>query len=614
MLILGVSVFAQNHSIKEAKMSRGPIWDQSVIDKEPATPIKPFVIPGAKSPQEIPISSSANIYTLIVESSTCLSANQDLGLVMFTSRANPTTGLGTSSGNIINSISTTFGQTWKHIIATGDSKSNRYPSGVIYNPTGNTNVNNAYSVICGPTTDGTAWIENYWGSVKLDSTNHNVVYEDYSVFSQDFPRYGLTATSDGKIHVLGDQYFFTDNVGITTFDYLVMNNGTFNSTSNKFDWNRVKIYNTFAKLGSDSTIEVSSWNTAWSPDGNFGYVWALGIDSANPNTSYQPIVFKSIDKGATWSKLPFFSFADIPVIYDNIYPVNSDTSGLVRRPYFLENDGVVDNTGNLHLFALIYGALTTHHDSLSWFRYREHVLFHLYTKPSGGWDADSISNFYTNYVPAANSPITGLGWDHRTQASRTADGTKIFAVWTDTDSTASNINLYPNLTVWGKDLVNNTTYPITDFTTGTTLEGTCYFHFASDIALVKGTDIVIPVTFATTGAAPEDPVSHYYLTSIGFGPSIGINAIDKSADLSLAGCYPNPVSDIANVRISLGKAASTSIEVYNVTGQKVASVNYGLLSTGEHNLTLDVQNLNRGVYVFIVKAGNETASGKIIRQ
>lgn len=617
-MICSLNLFAQNPVNNTAKEVHNKIAAQQIIDVPPSTPVKPFVMPPPKSPQMIGISSSANAYSIIVESSTCLTANQDLNAIMFTARANPAGGIGTSSGNIVTSFSTTTGYTWSSIFATTDTELNRYPSGVIYNPTGNTNIDDAYAVVCGPTTDGFDWLKNFWGSAKLDDTHQNVVYEDYSVFAQDFPRYGMSAPGSGKIHVLGDRYVFTTGIGITTWDYLVMNNGTFNATTNSFDWDRVKIYNAFYNPGGPGArIFVSSYNNAWSPDGSVGYVWALGIDSANPNTSFQPVVFKSVDHGATWNKLPFTNFADIQAINDSIWPVQGDPQ--LKRAYFRGDiDGVVDNDGELHFVATITGAYSTNPDSLTYIYVAElSHIYHVYTTASG-WDAERIGTIYTDYVPSDQSGYgsgaDALGWDHRMQMARSSDGTKIFASWVDSDPTQYTTVIAPNINVWGKNLTANTFYPLTDFTTGTLIDGMCYFHYMSDIVLESGADILVPMTVAGLGATPLNPVTHYYLSSIGFGPTIGVREVNKSNPISIIGSYPNPASDITDIRINLGQSSAVSVEVFSMTGQKVLANDYGVVTAGEHKFTLDVENLRSGVYVYVVKAGNETASGKLVRK
>lgn len=616
LLVLSAGLFAQTPVNTEPELARHKMQARQIIDQPVNVTANPVMLMPAKSNNKIAISSSANAYTLLVEETTCLTANQDLNAMMFTSRGNPAEGIGSGSGSIVVSYSTTTGYSWKSILATNDGKGNRYPGGVIYNPTGNTDINNAYAVVCGPTTDGSGWIENFWGSVKLDSTNQHVVYENKITYDQDFPRYGMAAPGSGKVHVLGDKYVFTSGVGITEWHYVTLNTGTFNATSNKFDWNRVNIYNTFANPALDLAYEVSSYSTAWSPDGSVGYVYILGIDSANPNTSYQPVVFKSTDFGATWNKLPFYDFSLNTTLNTNIWATLADPS--VSRPFFSSQmEAVVDNNGELHMFGVITGAYSTHPDSLGYtFKYEPKNLYHVYTTPTG-WEADLVSTIYTLTVDAAESGYgsgaDAIGWDHRVQMARTADGTKIFGVWADSDTTFFPNVLAPNINVWGKNLTNNTTYPVTDFTTGTSNDGVCFFHYVSDIALETNGNIVIPVTITNIGLSPVNPVYHFYLPNVGYGPTIGLNEINNEAQLSIIGVHPNPVSEVANVRINLGQSSNVSVEVFTIAGQKVHRADFGQLAAGENQLQLNVDHLNSGMYVYVVTAGQQKASGKLLR-
>ncbi len=617
LLILAMwcgAMFAQAPVNTEPELAKNKIFTKQVLDRTVDVVTKPVVKMPSKSSSKIGIHTSSNIYTLLVSETTCLTANQDLNAIMFTARGDAGTGMGVGSGSIVVSCSQTYGYSWKNILATNDGKGNRYPSGVIYNPTGNTNIENAYAVVSGPTTDGSGWMENFWGSVKLDSTSQNVVYENYSVFAQDFPRYGMAAPGSGKIHVLGDKY--------TTgppfiYEYAVMNTGTFNPTNNNFDWNRVKIYNKMANPAQDMSDEISSWNTAWSPDGSVGYVYFIGIDSANPNTSYQPVVLKSVDLGATWTKLPFYDFANSTVLQANIWGTLYDST--LQRPFFSsECEAVVDNNGNLHMVGVITGAYSINPDSLGYtFKYEPKELYHYYTT-STGWEVEHIGTINTLTVLAAESGFgTGadaVGWDHRVQMSRTADGTKIFAVWADSDTAFFTNVLAPDINVWGKDLTNNIVYPITNFTTGTVNDGVCYFHYVSDITLEFAGNVLIPVTFAKLGVGPADPVEHYFLPGIGYGPTVGVKEVVQGAPLSIIGSFPNPASDITNIRINLGSAADVNVEVFNIAGQKIHAVEYGRLPEGENRLQLDVANLNSGMYVYVVQAGQTKATGKMIRR
>ena len=308
-----------------------------------------------KSSYMTQISSSCNAYTLADAEARCLSYNQDANLLMFCHRGNPIAGIGLNTGSIINSISTDGGMNWKDLVVTKDTtKHNRYPSGVIFNFSGNSNYKNAYSVFSGPVTNDINWNANYFGSAKFDSSHFDYQYYPKSSSNQqDYPYLGMTVGSDSIAHVLGFKND-TNKSGLETGLTVFINNGKFDSTTNKFNWTNSKIKHPFYKT-TNGAIQELSFNMAWSSNGKIGYVFFIGIDSANNYKTFQPIVYKSIDKGNTWHLLPIYNFRNLHDITKYIGPLRADTS--LRKPMFNYEsyNGAVDANGNLHFARLERG-------------------------------------------------------------------------------------------------------------------------------------------------------------------------------------------------------------------------------------------------------------------
>lgn len=575
--------------------------------------------------QKNPISSSGNVYTLLVPESSCLSYNKDLGALSFIHRADPSAGIGSITGNIVASYSSTYGILWDQILVTNDAKNNRYPSGVIYNPTGNLDLAGAYVALSGPVTDGSAWVENFWASARLDSSNQTVTYEDYATYDQEFPRLGFTACDDGKLHVMGTKYVFTSGVGVTSYSHVTMNTGAFNAVNTAFDWTRVDVSPKFAQLSFDGALEVSSYSSAWSQDGTIGYMYFIGIDSAYNQTSYQPILYKTTNSGLTWTKQPDFDFRTINAIQSSIWSTLANDT--VARPFFAgECEAVVDNNGDFHMFGIITGAYSTHPDSLGYtFLFEPNKLFHTWTTATG-WDAEFIATIYTNSVSTTDALFgTGAdatGWDHRVQAARSYDGSKVFCVWSDTDTlyaimNASNrlINSSPDLYAWGKDLGTSTVYPVTNYTAGTSLEAECYFHYVSEVIIQDGTNQIIPVTISeidlNSSTGPLNPTYHYYVTNVGYGPTIGLNEVEKVPVMDVSNIYPNPSTGLTNVDIDLLESTDVLIRVYDISGRLVYSADHGQLAAGLHTLTMSIDNAAPGMYICNVNAGSKNITRKL---
>lgn len=72
---------------------------------------------------------------------------------------------------------------------------------------------------------------------------------------------------------------------------------------------------------------------------------------------------------------------------------------------------------------------------------------------------------------------------------------------------------------------------------------------------------------------------------------------------SLSQNYPNPFNPTTKINFSLGKASNVKLIVYNILGQKVATLVNGFMPSGAHQIHFDAKLLSSGVYFY----GLETA-------
>jgi Secretion system C-terminal sorting domain len=62
----------------------------------------------------------------------------------------------------------------------------------------------------------------------------------------------------------------------------------------------------------------------------------------------------------------------------------------------------------------------------------------------------------------------------------------------------------------------------------------------------------------------------------------------------------------------LGKAGFATLNVYNVLGQKVATLVSGNLQAGTHAVDFNAANLSTGVYIYRLEANDNVAIKKMI--
>ncbi|MCX6243573.1 MAG: T9SS type A sorting domain-containing protein [Bacteroidetes bacterium] len=82
-------------------------------------------------------------------------------------------------------------------------------------------------------------------------------------------------------------------------------------------------------------------------------------------------------------------------------------------------------------------------------------------------------------------------------------------------------------------------------------------------------------------------------------------------ELSDLKVFPNPVTGVANVSFNLKNAESVILNLYNSTGQLVKSVNQGSFPAGNQECSLDVHNLQSGIYMLKMQAGAQVFISKI---
>ncbi len=81
---------------------------------------------------------------------------------------------------------------------------------------------------------------------------------------------------------------------------------------------------------------------------------------------------------------------------------------------------------------------------------------------------------------------------------------------------------------------------------------------------------------------------------------------------SLSQNSPNPFNPVTTIEYSLAREAQTTLTVYSVTGEKVATLADGLMSAGKHSAVFDGSNLASGMYFYRLEADGMVKSGKMM--
>ena len=656
------------------------------------------------------IGSSWNMYTVLSPSTNPVHANNSLGTISYTHRQNSDFPGG--SGVIQTTWSEDGGLSWGNYVlqpTNDETQFNRYPSGLILDPTGNSDMANAQTIVTGPTTSSAAsgWVGNYFYNFDLDGSGgreFNLLNTDAEFSS--FTRNSMMADKNNIVRVLGyednglilttgeydaiGQSYYTDFAYASTASYYIgetvdaagfvttpaawgpveslnLGDTIFYMTSENYDlfsdgsidstWtNEIEIINYFGPTGDsllvpdtllvwsnianiqdaqgnwvpttfeydsfyvelngavDSTlvqgtpgyywtqqgleteglVEFYDYSMAFNENGNIGYVVHQGTDA---NGQIVPFVHYSSDGGATWTQLDH----DFSVIEAYILPAYN--GGI---------DCTVDMNGDLHMVSCLFEG-----DESVAEVYRK--VYDIVVNPAD-WNAHWIADINTERVLDTDPmAIHGIGYNHRIQAARSSDGSKVFAVWTDVNLEEFGEDIekieFPDIYAFGKDVETGLVTGVTNFTKYSQVEGSCFWMFTSPVTYDTDNSFKFPTTISEAGNSELEAMEHFYIDGISFDKddfiienwNMDVTQI-SSIEMDI---YPNPASNFANLSLNMESAGDVSISLINAIGQEVF-YSKDTYKSGVHSVKIDLNGLEAGVYFYTVASENFSNTKRLV--
>jgi len=150
--------------------------------------------------------------------------------------------------------------------------------------------------------------------------------------------------------------------------------------------------------------------------------------------------------------------------------------------------------------------------------------------------------------------------------------------------------------------------------------GIKYLAYANETASPKWGNRVVHYgsqydgIYTDNGSAPTDAAGWWYVghDSIKGVISNIVNVADASpAAFAVAQNSPNPFNPTTTISFTLAKAGKTTVEVYNVAGQKIDTLVNGSMSAGSHSVVWNAAKFSAGVYFYTVKSGNISKTMKM---
>ena len=94
-------------------------------------------------------------------------------------------------------------------------------------------------------------------------------------------------------------------------------------------------------------------------------------------------------------------------------------------------------------------------------------------------------------------------------------------------------------------------------------------------------------------------------------PTSAENPSEKVSQFRLLGNYPNPFNPATQIVYELAGPENVRMKVYNMLGQRVEFVDFGLQSPGRHEARFDASGLSSGIYMIRLQSGHEIQSLRV---
>lgn len=389
-----------------------------------------------------------------------------------------------------------------------------------------------------------------------------------------------------------------------------------------------------------STDGGQTWDGWIVPDGlGSDYYLAFGGDNYSfcvPNGSNiaftvcdngsDLMVYSSPDDGATWTK---------HVAWEHPYPFFEAT---MVTPRFICPDGsahgVCDSDGNVHLAFGINAAISDG-SAISWYPWQDGVGYWNTTMPTMDtttinpdtlWNHDKLIGWMQDINGDGELTLVSAGGGYSLyyvsptsfpQMIFSEDEGVLYCVFCSVTETFNNgVQDYRHIWVRASYDNGQTWGDFIDLT------GDIFHIFDECVfpSISPTLDGGLPAFLYQRDSEPglcvrgdTDPATVNTFTWNTVDNFVGVNA-PAAKSLEVSQNQPNPATGTTKIGINTTKVADLRIEVANLAGQNVLTINQGKANAGTHIVDINTSDLKAGVYFYTVYANGEKVTRKMIVQ
>lgn len=160
-------------------------------------------------------------------------------------------------------------------------------------------------------------------------------------------------------------------------------------------------------------------------------------------------------------------------------------------------------------------------------------------------------------------------------------------------------------TAWASIVFKSGGNPISYGGAQITSNTSSYTLYSNSLSWAPGT----PDTLLMAFGAGRNPGSKFMIDHIDFTFPVGINENIKVDRIVI---YPNPTTDVLNIRFELKQDNKVSARLLDITGKILTSKSFGNLNSGVYNESFNTSNFSSGVYFIEFSIGEEKVINRFL--
>lgn len=93
-----------------------------------------------------------------------------------------------------------------------------------------------------------------------------------------------------------------------------------------------------------------------------------------------------------------------------------------------------------------------------------------------------------------------------------------------------------------------------------------------------------------------------------------INSVEETENNISTNLFPNPTNETANLSFTISVSQNVRLELYDIAGKLIASPDLGNKAPGQHTFTINLSNVESGVYFCKLFIGDSVVTQRIVKQ